>query len=613
MRNDLNKNDRHQPAMATQADGSVMDQHELARIIIDDAKIMMVDDEEINMEVLQIHLEEEGYRRFVSVSDSTQALQRIREELPDVLLLDIVMPQVSGYDILTAIRDDETLRYLPVIVLTSANDAQTKLKALKLGATDFLAKPIDASELALRLSNTLTAVAWQKRMSEVDPLTDLPNRAWFTRMLRQKCEACRAESSNSALILININRFKSINDSLGPARGDEVLLLFSNTVLECYRKGIKQPWFSSDVSDDTLPTVSRLDGDRFVAYLPLSEQGAPSDILTSLTESLINALNTPYVVSGQSIYLSISVGVSLLSDKTLSVETLINNAETAMLFAKRRNDKTFAIYSDFMDAKARELLSLENGLRTAVDNGEIFMVYQPKVHVASNQIAGAEALVRWLHPELGLISPVNFIPLAEDSGMIVSIGEWVLRESCFQARRWQLMGYKDFKIAVNVSIRQLHEPDFISTVKSALHDSELPPESLIIELTENMIMENAESNVVKLQKLNDLGAKISIDDFGTGYSSLSYLQRFPLDQLKIDRSFISEIVSDSSPAPIVKAMISLAHDLGLSVVAEGIETPEQLKRIQLLKCEEYQGYLCSKPVIATEFQTLLESDYRLQA
>ncbi len=217
-------------------------------------------------------------------------------------------------------------------------------------------------------------------------------------------------------------------------------------------------------------------------------------------------------------------------------------------------------------------------------------------------------MVRWLHPELGLVSPVNFIELAENSGMIVSIGEWVMRESCRQAKEWQDRGHENFKIAVNVSIRQLHEPDFLDTVSCALEDSGLPPESLIIELTENMIMENAEANILTLQNLKSLGVKISIDDFGTGYSSLSYLQRFPLDQLKIDQSFIREIRSHKEPIPIIKAVISLAHDLGMTVVAEGIETPEQLFHIQSLNCEEYQGYLCSKPIPAPEFLKLIEPD-----
>lgn len=590
-----------------------IDLHELAGPLINDAKIMMVDDEELNMEVLQIHLESEGYNNFVAVSDSTLAMERIRLERPEVLLLDLVMPRVTGYDILRLIREDDNLRYLPVVVLTSANDAATKLEALTLGATDFLAKPIDASELALRMRNTLTAIAWQKRMSEVDSLTSLPNRTWFTKMLRQRIEYAIPEKSLAAVILININRFKSINNSLGPARGDEVLVAFSERIIQCYRNGEKQPWFSSEQQSSSLPTVARLDGDRFAVLMPLTEQGELDECLARSTNELTEILKMPFSVSGQAIYLSISVGVSELVSSTDTVESLINNAETAMRHAKQRTDVSYAIYSDHMDEKARELLRLENGLRTAVTNNEIFVVYQPKVDVVTNLVSGAEALVRWMHPELGLISPVDFISLAEDSGTIVAIGEWVLRESCLQAKHWQDQGFPDFKIAVNVSIRQLHEPDFLQTVRSALENSHLPPNTLIIELTENMIMENAEENIIKLRNLKELGIQLSIDDFGTGYSSLSYLQRFPLDQLKIDQSFIKEILSETTPMPIVKAVISLAHDLGLKVVAEGVETLAQLQYIRALKCEEYQGYLCSKPVTAPEFFLQLQADGRKQA
>lgn len=589
------------------------DPHDAASVLIGDAKIMMVDDEDLNMEVLQIHLESEGYSNFVALSDSRLAMDRIRQEKPDVLLLDLVMPHVTGYDILTLIRQDSELRYLPVVVLTSANDAETKLKALKLGATDFLAKPIDASELALRMRNTLTAIAWQKRMSEVDPLTDLPNRTWFAQVLRDRLIAVKENRSLYALLLIDVNKFKDINNSMGPAQGDRVLLAFSQRVIDCFRQGEKQPWFSKVDSHWHKPTVARLESDRFAVLLPLPEALAMDDTLKQAIDSLSRELDRPFKVAGQAIYLTISVGVSVLSSESKSVDTLLNNAETAMRHASRRNDTIYAIYSAHMDAKAREILSIENGLRTAVDNGEIFVVYQPKIDVLSNRICGAEALVRWQHPKLGLVSPVNFIELAENSGMIVSIGEWVLRESCRQAKQWQDLGYHDFKIAVNVSIRQLHESDFLDTVECALKDTQLPPESLIIELTENMIMENAETNIVKLQGLKALGIKLSIDDFGTGYSSLSYLQRFPLDQLKIDQSFIREIRSEKSPMPIVKAVISLAHDLGLNVVAEGVETPTQLFHIRALKCEEFQGYLYSKPVLASDFLVLLQEEVRRRA
>jgi len=573
-----------------------------AKQLMGNAKIMMVDDEPLNMEVLQVHLESEGYNRFFTLADSKLAIEAIRSELPDVLLLDLVMPEVTGFDILKQMRLDDELSNVPVIVLTSSEDADTKLQALQLGATDFLSKPVDASELALRMRNTLSSRAYLQRMLNFDPLTDLPNRLSFTRDLRSAMESSTATGDQAALILFNINRFKGINDSLGPERGDDVLWAFSERL---HRTFESLPEQESVENSSVKPTVARVGGDRFAILMPIACAQSHCEALTDTLDRFVEVLEPPFSVEDQDIYLTVSIGVSTLTQNTTSVENLLNDAETAMLHAKTRRDTKYAFYAEQMDEKARELLSMENGMRTAVENGEIFLVFQPKVHVPSNTIVGAEALVRWMHPEFGLISPVDFIPLAEDTGMIVSIGEWVLRESCRAAQEWRELGHKDFKIAVNVSIRQLHELDFISIVQKALDDSDLPAEALIVELTENMIMENAEANIVKLQKLKNIGVKISIDDFGTGYSSLSYLQRFPLDQLKIDRSFIKEIKGVTDKMPIVKAVISLAHDLGLTVVAEGIETHHQLAHIKALRCEEYQGYFCSKPVPDTEFLELL--------
>lgn len=578
--------------------------------LMGNAKIMMVDDEPINMEVLQVHLESEGYNRFVSISDSTVAIETIRKEDPEVLLLDLVMPDVSGFDILREMRLDPVLKNVPVIVLTSSEDADTKLKALQLGATDFLSKPVDASELALRMRNTLSSRAYLQRMLYFDALTDLPNRMFFTKELTSTLAHVADNNDQAALLLFDINRFKAINDSLGPDRGDEVLWAFSERLRNTFEK---LPSSSFNLSSVVKSAIARVGGDRFAIMMPITNAKENCDVLTNLLHQFIEAFEAPFVVDDQSIYLSVSIGVSTLTAQTTSIESLINDAETAMLHAKGRTDTQFAFYAEQMDEKARELLSMENGLRTAVENAEIFLMFQPKVEVATDYIVGAEALVRWLHPEYGLISPVNFIPLAEDTGMIVSIGEWVLRESCHSAQQWRALGYHDFKIAVNVSIRQLHEINFIEIVSEALNDSGLPAENLIIELTENMIMENAANNIVKLQQLKNLGVRISVDDFGTGYSSLSYLQRFPLDQLKVDRSFIKEIVDAEDKTPIVKAVISLAHDLGLSVVAEGVETHHQLAYIKALHCEEYQGYLCSKPIPNTEFIQLLHAQSRKTA
>ncbi len=576
------------------------------------ARIMMIDDESLNMEVLQIHLESEGYRHFLTLDDSTQAMAKLREHVPDVLLLDLVMPMVSGLDILKEIRLDPALKHIPTIVLTSSNDPETKLNALQLGATDFLAKPVDASELALRMRNTLSAKAYQQRIMHFDSLTDLPNRLYYMTLLRQALVCVAETAQQAAQIIVNINRFKAVNDSLGPDRGDEVLWAFSERLRIAF--GAPAQVAVDPVVGSGLPScVARLGGDRFAVLLPIDINDTEKQNLNACLDRFIAALENPFVVDQQNVYLHCSIGISILSQSTPSVELLINDAETAMIHARRRHDTHYVFYSKDMDAKARELLSMESGMHTAIENDEIFLVYQPKIEISTGNIIGAEALVRWMHPEFGLISPVNFIPLAEDTGMIVSIGEWVLRESCFFAMRMRSSGFEKFKIAANVSIRQLHEPDFLTVVKTALEDSGLPPQALIVELTENMIMENAESNIVKLQRLKALGIQISIDDFGTGYSSLSYLQRFPLDQLKIDRSFIREIEEANTHIPIVKAVISLAHDLELSVVAEGIETEVQLEHVRNLDCEEFQGYLCSKPISEADFSALLYSELQKSA
>jgi len=586
-------------------------------------KIMMVDDEPLNMDVLCIHLQIEGYQNFVCVSESTEAIATMEAEQPDVVLLDLVMPGMTGFEILEILRQHETLKNLPVIVLTSSDDAETKLKALQLGASDFLSKPVDASELALRMRNTLAARAYEQRMKYQDPLTQLPNRLLFTQRATTALEEAVENDTRAAAILININRFKLINDSLGPSRGDDVLWMFSQRLCQAFNFA-PEDGFADD--SEMSRFIARIGGDRFVVMIPGVEytsdentaqidSAADSEQTENMRDCIDNFLEVmekPLAVGGQDIYLNVYIGVSTLSSATRSVEHLINDAETAMMHARRRLNTKIAYYSEQMDAKAHELLSIENGLRTAVDNKEIFVVYQPKIDIASGRIVGAEALVRWMHPEFGLISPVNFIPLAEDSGMIVSIGEWVLREACNRAVEWQELTGEKFNMAVNVSIRQLYEPDFPALVEQVLKDSQLDPGCLVIELTENMIMEDAESNVLKLSQLKALGVRLSIDDFGTGYSALNYLQRFSMDQLKIDQSFIRPIKAVDEPQPIVGALINLAHDLGMHVVAEGVETKVQLELLAALNCDEFQGYLCSKPIASTSFVKLLEEQEPLK-
>ncbi len=580
-----------------------------------DATIMMVDDEPLNMQVLQLHLEAAGYRRFVSVERSTEALAAMRRERPGVLLLDLNMPEVTGFDILAELKEDPELCDLPVVVLTSATDAPTKLRALELGASDFLAKPVDQSELALRVRNTLAARAWQRRARDLDPLTELPNRAYLTRLIGCRLATGDAAGLRTALLLLNIDRFKQINNSLGTAAGDSVLVGVAQRLVATFghRAAAPSDASMSDASMRDAPMlagradcVARLEADRFAVLMPIDDDAHGRDLVAAI-DRFLAALGTPFVVDGRPMFIDASVGIVLL-EADATAEQLLNDAGTALVGARARTDAAYAFYAPAMDEAARKRLGMENGLRTAIEFGELHVEYQPKVDVASGAIRGAEALVRWTHPEFGLVPPVDFIPLAEHVGMIVPIGEWVLRESCRQMAAWHALGYVDLRIAVNVSIRQLQAPDFAATVARALADTGLEPGALVVELTENMIMDDAEASLAQLRRLKALGLALSIDDFGTGYSSLGYLQRFPIDQLKIDRSFIMAIDSPERPVPIVKAVISLAHDLGLSVVAEGVETRDQLARLKALRCEEYQGYLYSRPVPAGAFEALLAGE-----
>lgn len=573
--------------------------------LINSARIMMVDDEPINMEVLQLHLESEGYNNFISTSDSREAVELTRSSQPDVLLLDLMMPLVSGFDILQELRSDPDLWQTPVIVLTSSDDPETKLKALRLGANDFLSKPVDASELALRLRNTLAAQAFQHQLEHFDSLTGLPNRKLLDKKLKQIIKIEPADDNMFALLLVNLDRFKNINDSLGRKTGSEVLHAVARSMQLLFGG---DPHETESSTEENANTVFRMGGDKFVVLMPLQVDAQEAVVQAG---PFLKRMEEPFDVFGEEIYVSCSVGISLFPGDGQDEESLLSHAETAMVHAKQSRTNSYAFYAQEMDVKARQLLGLENGLRTALENNELFLTFQPKVCTRTGIITSAEALLRWQHPELGLISPERFIPMAEDNGLIVPIGDWVLQQACQQVASWRSNIMSNFRISVNLSIRQMYEDGFIESVKNALQVSSLPADALTLELTENMMMEKASSNVAKLDELKKIGVKISIDDFGTGYSSLSYLQKFPLDELKIDKSFIQTIESPLDKAPIVRAVVSLAHDLGMKIVAEGVETRHQLAHVRALRCEEFQGYLCSKPLKAAEFETLL-SDAHLR-
>jgi len=428
-----------------------------------------------------------------------------------------------------------------------------------------------------------------QRLALQDPLTKLPNRLLLEDRIGQAIAQAERANSKTAVLFVDLDRFKLINDSLGHCVGDELLRAVAQRLHHLVR------------SEDT---VSRLGGDEFVIL-----QRFATDILDAqdLAHRTLLALREPFRVHDHELLLTPSIGISVFPVHGDTPQTLITRADAAMYSAKQAGRNTYRVFESEMSTFFPERLLLENDLRRAIVRGEFELHYQPKVDVRNGSIVGMEALLRWRHATRGLVGPAEFIPIAEDSGAIVEIGEWVIQEACRQNAKWQRAGAPPLRVAVNVSGVQFRQPDLLDTIAQALASSGLDPEYLEIEITESVIMQDPSHMIVVLERLSTMGVHVSIDDFGTGYSSLSYLKRFPLDKLKIDRSFIRDVSSDTEDAAITRAIIGLAHNLRLKVIAEGVETSEQLEFLRALGCDEYQGYFKSKPLPATEFQRLILS------
>ena len=515
-----------------------------------------------------------------------------------------MMPKVSGFDLLIAMRSDPRFRQTPVIVLTSATDGPTKLRALELGATDFLSKPVDSSELVMRLRNILTAKAYLDRVAHFDSLTGVYNRQMFLdhfdRVLRYE--------GVGAVLHIGIDRFKQVNDALGPSLGDELLKQAAGRFKACLRRGDAVAHMGK-----AAPSVSRLGGDEFAALLTQVDRAENTIIVA---QRLIDAMREPFHLAGHECYATCSIGISVFPGDGVRRETLLQNAGAALLRAKKRGGNAYSFHAGELNDRSLHYLNLYSDLRKAIERSEFRLYYQPKFDTATRRLVAAEALLRWQHPTRGMVSPMEFIPLAEETGLIVPIGTWVFSEACRQIATWCRAGLDPVKIAVNVSWRQLAEADYLQTVRAALIQHGIEPGLMQIELTESMLLDRADETLPLLRGLREMGLKLSIDDFGTGYSSLSYLGQLPVDELKIDRSFVTPL--DQEPggrgAAIVGAMIALGHNLGLHVVAEGVETEGQWRFLREKDCDQCQGFLFGKPVPVAEFNALLEGgQYAAQA
>jgi diguanylate cyclase (GGDEF)-like protein len=421
-----------------------------------------------------------------------------------------------------------------------------------------------------------------------DPLTGLPNRASLAEAAEVAIAEVAAVQGQLALMVLNLDRIKSINDSLGHQAGDELLLELSRRLRGVLRRR---------------DTMARLSGDEFT-LLTVDLQSA-SDA-EAIGAKFLDAVQQPFLLQGQYVHAALSIGISMYPQDGTTFEALLRNANAAMRHAKQAARGGFLLYSPNMNPLNDDRLMLENELRRALELNQLELHYQPKVDIANNRVRSAEALIRWRHPTRGLVPPNSFIPLAEETGLIVQIGEWVLREACRQMRVWLDAGMSPVRVAVNLSARQFRHAHLTALVSSALDDAQLEPGFLELELTESAVMHDAEQSAATLQTLSAMGVHISIDDFGTGYSSLSYLRRFPLDKLKIDRSFIRDLMTSQDDMAIVRAIVSLAHSLRLRVVAEGVETAEQLDFLRGLGCDQYQGFFCSPAVPADKFVALLQ-------
>ena len=455
---------------------------------------------------------------------------------------------------------------------------------------DLLAGVIVAQAIVLVL------VVGQRREAQVrlhsqvdhDPLTGLPNRARFLAALGRAMDRAKKSGAPPAVLFLDLDRFKVVNDGHGHAAGDRLLVQMGERLRGCLRQGQE---------------AARLGGDEFTILVEGSDAAQEAEAVAA---RVAEALTVPFVAGGGEFAITASIGIAVATPEHDDPADLLRDADEALYRAKSRGKARWAVYDPAMRAERRERAALEADLEHAPIRGELWLAYQPIVDLASGAIVGLEALVRWQHPQLGLLPPGQFIPLAEETGQVETIGRWVLAKACRQAKFWQSSLAVPPVVAVNLSAQQFQRPDLVETVAFMLRGTRLDPRLLKLEITESAVMGDTDAAVETLHRLKALGVGLAIDDFGTGYSSLGYLRRFPVDALKIDRSFVSGIGSDAGDAAIAEAVVGLAHTLGLEVVAEGIETSEQMARLQSMGCEQGQGYRFGRPQPPAAIETLLQ-------
>ena len=569
------------------------------------ARIVVIDDEPLNIAVLADFLHGAGYSRVARLSGDFITAQVLRDEQPDLLLLEMALNPARTFEVLEWMRTEATLRHVPVLVLADRNDLPSRLRALELGATEFLFKPIDPRELALRLHNTLATKVHCDELMLIDPLTRLPNREALRWRLDHELRYTMRHTCIGAVLHFGIDRFKQVNDALGPSTGDELLQAVATRLASGLRDTDTVALMTTGDDDAQL---SRGNGDEFSVLLPrISRTQDAADV----ARRMIARMGEPFALAGHELFVTCRVGIAVFPGDGADRDTVLQHAGVAMRTA-RQNTRTHSdgiqFYSSELNAQSLHRIGLERELRRALERGEFRLHYQPQVDAASGQVCGAEALLRWQHPERGLLAPGGFIAVAENTRLIVPIGHWVLRESLKQLAQWRKAGMVLPQLSINVASQQLQRAELCDEVRAALLETGVAGTSLCLELTESALIESGPQVTASLKAIKTLVVTLALDDFGTGYSSLTYLRRFPIDELKIDRSFVTDCHSDANNSAITAAIIVMSHRLGLRVVAEGVETLREEEFIRANGADAYQGYLFSRPLAAADFAALMVRD-----
>jgi diguanylate cyclase (GGDEF)-like protein len=552
-------------------------------------RVLLIEDNPGDVRLIREMLSEgeDSLFELECVGRLSQGLEYLSTRPAGVVLLDLSLPDSYGFD--TFLRVYAHSPKVPIIVLTGHDDQKVALSAVKTGAQDYLVKGKLDRELLLRsMQYSIERKRYQEQLeyqANYDALTGLPNRNLLHDRLRQSVYAQRFVRS-IGVVFLDIDHFKFVNDSLGHNTGDKLLQKVAERLLAAVRDG---------------DTVARLGGDEFI--LILNDQTG-QEVIYRAMQRIIGKVAEPIEIDGQELLVTASAGISLYPQDGPDVETLLKNADAAMYRAKEKGRNNFQFYTAEMNRQVNERLKLESSLRRALERNEFELYYQPRIHVGDGALVGCEALLRWQHPELGLTLPERFIGLAEETGLIVPIGEWVIRTASKQARAWQKNGMPEIAVSVNLSMRQFKQEGLAAAVDDALRSSGLDPKRLEMELTESLVMQDTEAAIRVLERLREIGVELSVDDFGTGHSSLSYLTRLPISALKIDQSFVQAVrgTGKSDEGIVAQAIISLAHNLKLKVVGEGVETAAQFDFLKQHACDEVQGYHFGRPMPAAEFE-----------